>query len=161
MKEKLTTVTFSVHRFAHNNAAITYYTGFTFQMLMACFNFLKRSAESMSYWKGSATVSDSARVGCKPGRKPSLELLDQFFLTLIHLRLGYGPEHLGHLFNIDASTASCVFCTWVNLMYHKFQGIFLWSSRERVDNFMPPCFNHSYPSTRIIIDCTEFFLERP
>ena len=39
-------------------------------------------------------------------------------------------------------------------MYH-------FPSRKKVDRLMPQCFRVLYPSTRIIIDCREFFVQRP
>ena len=36
-----------------------------------------------------------------------------------------------------------------------------WPSREQVKKYMPLSFRKHYPNTRAIIDCTEFFLQRP
>ena len=36
----------------------------------------------------------------------------------------------------------------------------LWPSRETIDRYAPPSFS-SYPKTRVIIDCTESYSERP
>ena len=33
--------------------------------------------------------------------------------------------------------------------------------RRRVDRYMPRCFKKFYPTPRIIIDCTEFYIDRP
>ena len=46
-------------------------------------------------------------------------------------------------------------------MYFKFKELLVFPSRRRVDRNMPQCFKTYYPSTRMIIDCTEFFVERP
>ena len=46
-------------------------------------------------------------------------------------------------------------------MYVKFKELLFWPSRSRVDRNMPHCFSRSYPSTKVIIDCTEFFIQRP
>ena len=37
----------------------------------------------------------------------------------------------------------------------------MWMSRSKVDKWMPPCFKKWYPTTRVIIDGTEFFIEKP
>ena len=46
-------------------------------------------------------------------------------------------------------------------MYVKFKELLFWPSRSRVDRNMPHCLSRSYPSTRVRIDCTEFFIQRP
>ena len=46
-------------------------------------------------------------------------------------------------------------------MYCKFAELPLWMSRQKVNKLMPPSFKKWYPTTRTIIDGTEFFIERP
>ena len=46
-------------------------------------------------------------------------------------------------------------------MYFKLKELLVFPTRHSVDRNMPQCFKTYYPSTRIIIDCTEFFVERP
>ena len=46
-------------------------------------------------------------------------------------------------------------------MYFKFQELPMWMSRRKVDKHMPPSFRQWYPTTRVIIDATEFFIEKP
>ena len=36
-----------------------------------------------------------------------------------------------------------------------------WPTRQQIDKHMPPSFKRFYPKTRCIIDCTDFFIERP
>ena len=35
----------------------------------------------------------------------------------------------------------------------------IWSSKDTIDRTMQKCFKDTFPSTRVIIDCTEFFIE--
>ena len=37
----------------------------------------------------------------------------------------------------------------------------IWASREILNQTIPACFKANYPATRIIIDCTELFIEIP
>lgn len=153
---------FSIRRFSAKAHMVRMYTGFvSFAMFMACFRFLHHSAQSMRSWQGQRTILDGERHGHKPGPPPKLDLEAQFFMVCVRLRCGLLLEDLADRFKVSASTLSRYFTTWVNLMFVKFREINVWPSRRRVDRLMPSCFKAHYPSTRAIIDCTEFFIERP
>ena len=68
---------------------------------------------------------------------------------------------LADRFGIHPSTVSRLVITWVNLMAYKFKQLPIWLSRKKVNQLMPPCFSKWYPSTRVIIDCTKFFINTP
>ena len=70
-------------------------------------------------------------------------------------------EDLADRFYINPSTVSRIFTTWINLMYVKFKELPMWMSRSKVDKWMPPCFNKWYPTTRVIIDGTKFYIKKP
>ena len=70
-------------------------------------------------------------------------------------------QHLSHLFGVATSTVSRIFTAWVNFMYLKFAQINIWPSHEAVTKTMPEVFKDKYPSTRVIIDCTEIKCEMP
>ena len=130
-------------------------------MLMACYTFLLPSAKIMRTWKGKRTSvgERTTKEKCEP--KPKLSLPDQFFMVLVRLRLGRVVENLADCFYVSPSTVSRTFTTWINLMYLKFQELPMWMSRRKVDKHMPPSFRQWYPTTRVIIDATEFFIEKP
>jgi len=46
-------------------------------------------------------------------------------------------------------------------MYHSFKSTETFPSWNVVKKYMPEAFRKEYPNTRIIIDATEFFIERP
>lgn len=46
-------------------------------------------------------------------------------------------------------------------MYKKFLEVPIWPSRNQVDLLMPKEFKMFYPNTRVIIDATEIFIQRP
>ena len=132
-------------------------------MFQACFNFLKDSSVSMRTWKGSQTTpNDVQQHGSKPGSKLKLCLEEQFFLVMTHLRLGLSvADPLADRFKVHPSTVSRIFSMWVNLMYSKFHQLPTWLSQRKIDKPMPPYFKKFYPSTRVVIDCTEFFINIP
>ena len=153
----------SYERIKESNHLVNYYTGFSSAlMFMACFNFLRGAAGSMRPWKGSAsTAEDQAQHGNKCGPKPKLSLVNQFLLVMMRLRLGLGEVDLAFRFEVSQSTVSRLFVSWVNLMYHKFKQLPIWLPRQTIDKLKPTCAIAWYPTTRVIIDCTELFINTP
>ena len=50
--------------------------------------------------------------------------------------------------------------TWVCILALTFKGSLLrWLSKEEIKTHIPNSFS-KYPGTRVIIDCTEFFIEK-
>ena len=58
---------------------------------------------------------------------------------------------------------SKIFNTWLNLLFRHLSSINFWPSRETVQKYMPKEFLRSgrYGNTRIILDATELFIEKP
>ena len=161
-QEQIRPGTFCISRFSDKASMVRIFTGFTsIAMFMACLNFFLPDAETMHTWQGGRTKVDAARTSAKPGPKPKLPLEHQFFVVCVRLRTGQTLDELEDRFGVDSSTLSRYFASWINLMYFKFKELLVFPSRRRVDRNMPQCFKTYYPSTRIIIDCTEFFVERP
>lgn len=94
-------------------------------------------------------------------RRRKLKPIEEFFMVMCRLRRGFTLQHLSHLFGVATSTVSRIFTAWVNFMYLKFAQINIWPSREAVTKAMPEVFKDKYPSTRVIIDCTEIKCEMP
>ena len=114
----------------------------------------------MRTWQEKRT-STGERTTEKTGPKSKLPFQEQFFLVMVQLRLGLNVEDLADRFYINPSTVSRIFTTWINLMYVKFKELPMWMSRSKVDKWMPPCFNKWYPTTRVIIDGTKFYIKKP
>ena len=67
---------FSAERILEDNDLLQFYTGFSSKdMFMACFDFLKDSAESVRTWQGSRTKLDGERRGQKPGPERKMSLI--------------------------------------------------------------------------------------
>ena len=88
-------------------------------------------------------------------KQPSLSVEDQFFLTLVKLRLHTPHQELSILFGITEREVSCIFVTWINFMYLQWSEVNWWPSRKLVSYFMPSDFSAKYPKTRLIMDGTE------
>ena len=54
-----------------------------------------------------------------------------------------------------------LFTTWINFLYLKLQEIPLWPPREVISASMPKAFRELYPSTRVVLDATEIYIEKP
>lgn len=159
---------FNVDRF-HSDKDVTFYTGFPNRSIFEnVFEFLDpgSNGENIIYWHSqsddSDTVNDSYDEDTpKKGRPRLLTPKEEFFLTLCRLKQGFKEDHLGHLYGISQTTVSRIIISWLNFMYLKFSTIPMWPSRAQVDEHMPADFKEKYPSTRVIIDCTEIRCQMP
>ena len=124
---------------------------------MTCFQFLGPCVNKLTYWGSSC----EAGVKSNKGRRRILRPLDEFFLLLIRLRLGLFEQDIAYRFDISQSTVSRIIMTWTNLLYHQLKQIPLWPPKALTLSNMPKIFRDKYPSTRVIIDATEIFIEQP
>lgn len=161
--EKLEERLFSFKNIASQDSLVAFYTGFpNLQTMMALYHYLDPGdrGENISYWLSGKDVDGTARP-VKQGRPRTLKPVDEFFLTLCRLRQGFAELHLAHLFNVSQPTVSRIFISWINFLYFKLGNINIWPSRELVNETMPEDFKAKYPTTRVIIDCTEVRCEMP
>ncbi|XP_077980524.1 uncharacterized protein LOC144435776 [Glandiceps talaboti] len=161
---------FSVTKFLKSNNDIAFYTGFpdptTF---LSVFEFLDPGdkSENIVYWKCAIEKvnlqnnDNSSQNNVKLGRPRSLEPLEEFFLVMCRLRQGFAEQHLANLYNVSVSTVSRIIITWVNYMFLKFGCLDIWPSKDVIKATMPLSMKEKYPSTRVILDCTEIKCEMP
>ena len=130
----LSILKFGLKRFKESEKDMIFYTGLTFGQFVALFNFLNAHGicYRLNYWG-----SDYAKVQLpdieKKGQKRFLEPDDELFLTLCRLR-GNIPEKVQ---------------------------LPVWATRRTVEETMPEGFRQKYPHTRVVLDCTELFIEKP
>ena len=96
----------------------------------------------------------------KPGRKRFLRPIDEFFMVMMRLRLGPLQEHLADIFRVSESTVSRIMNTWINFLYDNCKSLVTWPTREQIVCNLPNLFT-GHPDTRIVVDCTEFYIEKP
>ena len=138
-----------------DNSKICFYTGFpSYKSLLACFDFLGPAAHQLLY----SSKSNEKLKNCQPRSLPPLE---EFFLVLVRLRLGLMEQDLADRFGVSQSTVSRITNTWINFMYLQLKQICMWPSKEIIKSFMPHVFKNQYPSTRVIVDATEIYVEQP
>ena len=157
MEETSSTRTFGLHLICDSDRKTKFYTGLpTYVVFEALSTYLESEAATMTYWHGQDTpVSDAPRLA---RRKLTQKM--ELFAVLCRLRLGLAEEDIAGRCGVHASTFSRIFRTWIRLMAVMLPNLFPWPSRETIDRYAPPSFS-SYPKTLVIIDCTEFYSERP
>ena len=115
----------------------------------------------MTLWCGGKTSKQTTTLpSSKPGRKRKLALIDDLFAVLMRLRLGLLLEDVADRFGVSPATMSRLFITWVVFLAKELRLLFPWPSKELVQKHASKDFNR-YPNTRIVIDCTEIFIQRP
>lgn len=63
------------------------------------------------------------------------------------------------MFDTSRGMIQNVFLTWINFMTLEWGQLDLWPPKELVMYYMPKAFKDTYPSTRVILDGTEFPIE--
>ena len=133
------------------------------QLLKFFFDYLSSACSNLIYYgypNGTETVVISEEHK-KSGRAWTLSPEQELFMVLVKLHCGLLLEDVAHRFNLSLSHVSRIWVTWVNFLHQTIRILPIWPSRGFVDENMPQCFKSTYPSTRVIIDCTEIFLETP
>ncbi|XP_060595512.1 uncharacterized protein LOC132749670 [Ruditapes philippinarum] len=168
--ERLTIGRFGLQRFATDPKStdpksLQFYTGFSsYTLLLNVYNLLRPTAEKMTRWSQiqRKRMGYSQEINTDISfRSESTPLIDQFFMFLVKIRLGLFQQDIACRFNVSQSTVSRIIITWANFMYFQLGSIPIWPSREKVNKFMPDCFKELYPSTRVILDCTEVKIQTP
>ncbi|XP_068713587.1 uncharacterized protein [Montipora foliosa] len=153
--EQLALSKFGLERFSTDNDSIKFYTGFpTYQHIQDFYEFVRSAAETMTYCYASGERES------RPGAR-TMQLIDELFMFLVRLKLGLFEKDLAHRFQICMSSISRKITTWCNFLYFFLGSQMIWPSRDDVNKFMPESFKAMYPTTRVILDCTEIFVQTP
>ena len=133
---------FTEEYFADHDDRVRFYTGLPgFDVLKATFSFI------------SPFVTR---------RSKSLSLFQEFIMLLMKLRLNVPLQDLAYRFGVSLSTVSRTFSTWLTVMDIRLSPIIRWPEQDELWHTMPLCFQFSFgKKTTIIIDCFDFFIERP
>jgi DNA-binding Xre family transcriptional regulator len=138
-----------------------YYTGLpSYDVFRALFCYLQPLALNMQYVSYSDKVHNATRFRNKPGPPRILSLEDEFFVTLVRLRLGLPSKDLAKRFGIAESTLSVIFNTWVILLARELEEICCMPSVDVTTVKQADCFQN-FDNVRIVLDCTEVFSQTP
>ena len=135
-----------------------FYTGITIETFGKVKTLLGTAPERMDY-TGTKKGEHDGKC-CQYGQR-KLPLDDELLLVLVKLRHDFPESDLANRFGVSQPTVSRIFSTWILCMFATFKEIPIWPSRELVDRYMPTVFKDKYPSTRAVIDATEFKIEKP
>ncbi|XP_062587939.1 THAP domain-containing protein 11-like [Saccostrea cucullata] len=147
-----------------SDQSVKHYTGLPSKPILdGLFSSIEADKCKLKYWAGKKSVGEMKyeEEGNKPGPKRKLSPYEEFILTLVRLRLGIVGFVLADLFGVSKSRVSQIFTTWISYMHDVFSPLTKWQSREKNIKYMPKSFKKSFPRTCAIIDCTEFFVQRP
>ena len=155
---KLAKIQFRLASIETSDSLIKFYTGFpSFFALKSFYEFLGPAVDNLVYSHDGSKMVDEVKR-CRPRVLPPME---EFFMTMVRLRLGLLEQDIAFRFQVSQSTVSRITCTWINFLYLKLKELPLWSSKEVIQMNMPREFKEKYPSTRVIIDATEIYIEQP
>ena len=147
---------FRVEQIAKDDNLIRFYTGFnSYSLFLLFFEFLGPAVNNLQYW-GEAEQKTSRRR-----RTRVLSPLNQYFLTLVKLRLNLRERDLAYRFGVSTALVSKFFVTWICFIYQQLKEIDWTPCMEQVASTLPSAFKEKYFSTYSIIDATEIFLETP
>ena len=88
---------------------------------------------------------------------------EEFVFTLVRLRRYPSLEMLCDVFGITTGTGSKIFITWILFLEKELSFLLPFSTKEELNGVPKPnCFKKkSLNNLRAIIDCTEFYVEKP
>jgi hypothetical protein len=129
-----------------------FYTGLTRDQCEVLWNFLGDDRNDLLIFKSFRT-SASLRT---------ISIRSQFFLTLLILRRNRLFKDVAFQFNLGPHLVGKVFKTWLQFMYLKFKSLkdIMFIKKRDIPKPLPKHFqNPLCRDTRVVIDCTEIFLQ--
>ena len=156
---------FTIDKIKDDNAAVMFYTGFqSYEVFESVCKYLEGKAERLQYWRGKCESNDSKIYQCnnlnKPGPKRKMSFREEFFMVLIRVRVGLFVRDLADRFEISQCMFSKTFTTLLDFLNEELPMLFPFPSQELIRKNLPISFA-DYPTTRVIIDCTEVRIEVP
>jgi len=134
--------------------------GFVWYQFVCLWNVLGSTKDKVCYWNQQLKIGDKS-PSKRPGVRRKLFPLNEFFLTLVRLRVCLLNTDLAYRFGISPSSVWKIVTSWIQLLYLQFGRMRnkMFASRQLLKHNMPPCFV-KFKDISIIIDCCEYFLEQ-
>lgn len=153
---------FGINRFSDDPDMVRFYTGFTsYNLFKFFYDSIVLHAVEMITWNQMQRYKTNKTKKINQSYKSKLILIDQLFLSLHKFRLGSLDQDLADKFDVSQSTVSRNTITWSNFIYVILGSQNLWPTKSQIQAYMPSTFKASFPSTRVIIDCTEIKVQTP
>ncbi|KAK2178058.1 hypothetical protein NP493_564g03051 [Ridgeia piscesae] len=137
-----------------------FYTGLTSDQFMCVRNYLSSAKDKVCYWNQQLKTGDKS-PSKRPGVRRKLSPLNEFFLTMVRLRVGLLNKDLAYRFGISPSSVSKIVTSWIQFLYFQFGRMrnIMFPSHHLLKHNMPSCFA-KFKGIRVIIDCCEFSVEQ-
>lgn len=140
---------FSSKLYKNSSTSIHFYTGLeNYEKVKLVFYSLGECVRKLKYFYG-------------PPPKKVDDPFEQFFMTLIILRLHKTFEEISMMYVISIKQVSNIFITWVRFMSLQWRKLDLWLDKATVKAYIPLDFHDKYPNTRVIIDAIECPIKKP
>ncbi|XP_052075621.1 uncharacterized protein LOC127713058 [Mytilus californianus] len=91
----------------------------------------------------------------------NISVPNQFFLVLMKLRRHTTNFEQSRMFETSEKAVQNIIITWINFMAKQWGEINIWPSGDLVRYYAPTRFKKKFPSTRVIVDGTEFPIKKP
>ena len=143
---------------------MNFYTGLSsIKLFEAICQLLQPYLRQLSYWRGAKRViSSKVQRTFKKSPQKKLTPRDECLLVLMRLRLGLLNEDLADRFCISTTICSNIFKTWIQFLSETVGKLVASIPKEAVMANMPKVFKKAgHGKLRVIIDCSEVFIERP
>ena len=143
-------------------ASVRFWTGIqTLSLLHYLFDYILPCAQHVPLWQGKKREDSVKRHYRKSVRSRDLSFFEEFLLVLVRIRRGLDTAEVATLFGISQPQVTRIFITWVNVIYKCCRPLLVWPSKDIIQHNMPKSFRQTYPSTRVIIDCSEIYVQTP
>ena len=147
---------FDIDDYKDKDDDIAFYTGFPdYKALILCYKTVEQSVGNIDYEHKRTTLDSNV------GRPRVLTKFQEFTLVMLRLRLGLFEKDLAHRFKVCRSTVSKVVNAWIPFLRREFEPLITIPSREVLQCYMPDSFKKLLPNVTVIVDCTEFEMEKP
>lgn len=91
----------------------------------------------------------------------SMDVENQYFATLIKLRLNKTYFELSRMFLVSESEMYGIICMWVRFMSLQWRELDIFPSKACTGFYAPSDFKKKFPFTRVIVDGTEIPIKKP
>lgn len=148
------------------DSKMNFYTGIASILAFnAMFELIKPFLGTIRYWRGPKTARRWDKIH-RSYRRCTTKILshkDELLLTLMRLRLGLLNEDLADRFGVSTTVCSNTFATMIRVLAKVLgKALVVWLPREPIREHIPENFKRAgHIKCRVIIDCTEIFIERP
>ena len=160
LKQRMTTI----ENLKDDDSSFSAATGLpNYGVFKALANYLSPKASRLMWWRGKETVRRLCAAGkaahSERGYEHRLSVDEQFFAVLVRLRTNVSVRELSRRLKITQSSFSRMFTTWINFLAKELEALNAFTARTCASRGASSFKN--FPRTRMIIDCTEVYTERP